>query len=166
MILRSPVKFNANTSYNDHYKGYAVDNRQSQPNVEYAAEFIRSPIKFEGSTTYKNNYVAPPKVESKPVAVEYQHLSVPFKGESTYKNHFVPYRVETNIPTMLVPMVSAPPVRFEGKSAYQEQYEGKMMPPPSQERHERCICEVLPIPTVNYQDKPHLRFDAMRNQWV
>ena len=69
MILRSPVKFNASTSYNDHYKGYAMDNRQSQPNVEYAAEFIRSPIKFEGLSTYKNNYVAPPKVESRPVAM-------------------------------------------------------------------------------------------------
>lgn len=93
MILRSPVKFNASTSYNDHYKGYAVEGRQSVPNVEYTAEFVRSPIRFEGVSTYKNNYVAPPKVESKPIQMEYQHMSVPFKGESTYKNAFVPYRV-------------------------------------------------------------------------
>lgn len=80
MILSSPpVKFNASTSYNDHYKGYVVEKPSQQPQ-EFNTEFIRSPIKFEGLSNYKQNYVAPPKVESKPVAMEYQHVSVPFKG--------------------------------------------------------------------------------------
>ena len=78
MILPPPVKFNGSTSYNDHYKGYAYDKKQDSP--ELNMEFIRSPIKFEGVSSYKSNYVAPPKVETKPVQMDYQHVSVPFKG--------------------------------------------------------------------------------------
>jgi hypothetical protein len=66
MILSPPVKFNGSTSYADHYKGYTIDNRGQQPE-EFNTMFIRSPIKFEGVSSYKSNYVAPPKVESKPV---------------------------------------------------------------------------------------------------
>lgn len=64
-------------------------------------------------------------------------------------------------------MVNASPVKFEGKSAYQEHYDGKNIPrPEDMQRHSACICEMLNVPTVNYKDQPHLRFDAARGQWV
>jgi hypothetical protein len=69
MILRPPpVKFNASTSYNDHYKGYIME-KQMAPNIEDSTVFIRSPIKFEGVSNYKSNYVPPPKVESRPTVM-------------------------------------------------------------------------------------------------
>lgn len=66
MILSSPnpVKFNPSTSYADHYKGFTIDNRVSQPQQppELDTQFIREPIRFEGVSNYKSNYVPPPKV--------------------------------------------------------------------------------------------------------
>lgn len=70
-------------------------------------------------SSYKSNYVPPPKVESKPVQLEYHHVSIPFKGESTYKNHFVGYKVDVPQTTPTTPMINGTPVKFEGKTAYQ-----------------------------------------------
>lgn len=90
-------------------------------------------------------------------------MTVPFKGESTYKNHFTGHKFDPPHIEYLkeVPVNSPQSVKFKGKTAYQEQYDLKTLQKAQTKR--ACICELLNIPVINHQDKPHLRYDVTKN---
>lgn len=127
---------------------------------------LRSPVKFEGVTNYQSSYVPPPLTPSKPIPMEYHHVNIPFKGESSYKSQFVGYKYEPVRDVSAVPNFSPSPVKFEGKSSYQNDYDGKNLPKPTEVGSRPCVCESMSLPTANYLDKSHMRFDPEKKQWV